>query len=61
MLAVFDRMPKQLQAAARWALDHPQDVALLTVREQAKRAGVVPAAPRRCSHPGLPCWRRAAS
>jgi DNA-binding MurR/RpiR family transcriptional regulator len=43
MLAVFDRMPKQLQAAARWALDNPQDVALLTVREQAKRAGVVPA------------------
>jgi DNA-binding MurR/RpiR family transcriptional regulator len=43
ILAVFDRMPKQLQAAARWALDHPQDVALLTVREQAKRAGVVPA------------------
>jgi DNA-binding MurR/RpiR family transcriptional regulator len=43
MLEVFDRMPKQLQAAARWALDHPQDVALLTVREQAKRAGVVPA------------------
>jgi len=43
MLAAFDRMPKQLQAAARWALDHPQDVALLTVREQAKRAGVVAA------------------
>jgi DNA-binding MurR/RpiR family transcriptional regulator len=43
ILAAFDRMPKQLQAAARWALDHPQDVALLTVREQAKRAGVVPA------------------
>lgn len=43
ILAVFDGIPKQLQAAARWALDHPQDVALLTVREQAKRAGVVPA------------------
>ena len=43
ILAVFDRIPKQLQAAACWALDHPQDVALLTVREQAKRAGVVPA------------------
>ena len=43
ILAVFDRIPRQLQAAARWALDHPQDVALLTVREQAKRAGVVPA------------------
>src|SRR5262249_36427492 len=43
ILAVFDRIPKQLQVAARWALDHPQDVALLTVREQAKRAGVVPA------------------
>lgn len=43
LLAKFDEMPSQLQAAARWALDHPQDVALLTVREQAKRAGVVPA------------------
>jgi DNA-binding MurR/RpiR family transcriptional regulator len=43
ILAAFDRIPRQLQAAARWALDHPQDVALLTVREQAKRAGVVPA------------------
>jgi DNA-binding MurR/RpiR family transcriptional regulator len=43
LVAAFDRIPRQLQAAARWALDHPQDVALLTVREQAKRAGVVPA------------------
>ena len=43
LLAAFDEMPKQLQAAARWALDNPQDVALLTVREQARRAGVVPA------------------
>ena len=43
IVAVFDRIPRQLQAAARWVLDHPQDVALLTVREQAKRAGVVPA------------------
>ncbi|MFI5399578.1 MAG: MurR/RpiR family transcriptional regulator [SAR324 cluster bacterium] len=43
LLAVFDEMPKQLQAAARWTLDHPQDVALLTVRQQSKRAGVVPA------------------
>jgi DNA-binding MurR/RpiR family transcriptional regulator len=43
LLAAFDRIPKQLQSAARWTLDHPEDVALLTVREQAKRAGVVPA------------------
>jgi DNA-binding MurR/RpiR family transcriptional regulator len=43
ILAAFDRIPRQLQAAARWVLDHPQDVALLTLREQAKRAGVVPA------------------
>lgn len=43
LLGVFDEMPKQLQAAARWVLDHPQDVALLTLREQARRAGVVPA------------------
>jgi DNA-binding MurR/RpiR family transcriptional regulator len=43
LIAMFDQMPTQLQAAARWALDNPQEVALLTVREQAKRAGVVPA------------------
>jgi DNA-binding MurR/RpiR family transcriptional regulator len=43
LVSTFDGMPAQLQAAARWALDHPHDVALLTVREQARRAGVVPA------------------
>ncbi|MGL4291059.1 MAG: MurR/RpiR family transcriptional regulator [Phreatobacter sp.] len=39
----FDTLPPQLQSAARWVLDHPADVALLTTREQAKRAGLTPA------------------
>lgn len=39
----FEHLPQQLQAAARWVLDHPADVALLTTREQAKRAGLSPA------------------
>ena len=36
----FERLPPQLQAAARYVLDRPDDVALLSMREQAKRAGV---------------------
>lgn len=40
--AAFDRLPPQLQAAARFVLDHPDDVALLSMREQARRAGVPP-------------------
>ncbi len=39
----FARMPPRLQAAARFVLDQPHDVALLTMREQARRAGVPPA------------------
>lgn len=37
-----DAMPPQLQAAARYILDHLDDVALLSMREQARRAGVQP-------------------
>jgi DNA-binding MurR/RpiR family transcriptional regulator len=39
----FDDMPAQLQAGARYVLDRPRDVALLSMREQARRAGVQPA------------------
>src|SRR3954466_13334728 len=39
----FDSLPAQLQEAARWVIDHPADVALLTTREQARRTGLVPA------------------
>ncbi len=39
----FEDMPAQLQVAARFLLDHPSEVALLSMREQAKRAGVPPA------------------
>src|ERR1700730_938263 len=39
----FEALPARLKEAARWVLDHPADVALLTSREQARRAGVTPA------------------
>ncbi|MBX9907094.1 MAG: MurR/RpiR family transcriptional regulator [Beijerinckiaceae bacterium] len=41
--AQFETLPAQLRAVARWVLDHPADVALLTTREQARRAGLAPA------------------
>lgn len=43
LAAGFDDLPEQLRQAARWVLDHPADVALLTTREQARRAGLMPA------------------
>src|SRR5215470_5769930 len=39
----FEALPLQLREAARWVIDHPADVALLTTRQQARRAGVTPA------------------
>jgi DNA-binding MurR/RpiR family transcriptional regulator len=43
LLEAYEAMPRQLRAAAQWVLDNPRDVALLSMREQAKRAGVTPA------------------
>lgn len=43
LTAGFDNLPPQLKEAARWVIDHPADVALLTMREQARRAGIPPA------------------
>jgi len=40
IVEAFETMPPQLQAAARYVLDKPDDVALLSMREQARRAGV---------------------
>ncbi|HEX3710869.1 MAG TPA: MurR/RpiR family transcriptional regulator [Pseudolabrys sp.] len=39
----FETLPPQLKEAARWVIDHPNDVALLSLREQARRAGIAPA------------------
>jgi len=39
----FESLSSRFQDAARWIIDHPADVALLTTREQARRAGVSPA------------------
>jgi len=39
----FPSMPPQLQNAARYILDRPGEVALLSMREQARQAGVQPA------------------
>jgi DNA-binding MurR/RpiR family transcriptional regulator len=50
----FQTMPAQLQAAARYVLDHPRDVALLTMREQARQAKLQPATMTRfAKHLGL--------
>jgi DNA-binding MurR/RpiR family transcriptional regulator len=43
LLNDFETMPRQLRAAAQWVLDNPRDVALLSMRAQAQRAGVTPA------------------
>ncbi|MGN6550150.1 MAG: MurR/RpiR family transcriptional regulator [Pararhizobium sp.] len=43
LMAEFDAMPRQIKVAAQWVLDNPQDVALLSMREQARKAGVTPA------------------
>ena len=42
IVEAFGAMPPQLQTAARYILDFPGDVALLSMREQSKRAGVQP-------------------
>lgn len=43
IVEAFEGMSPQLQAAARYVLDRPRDVALLSMREQARKAGVQPA------------------
>jgi DNA-binding MurR/RpiR family transcriptional regulator len=43
ILEEFDALSPQMKAAARFLVDHPDDVALLTMREQARRAHVLPA------------------
>ena len=43
LLSVLEELPPQLRSAARWLLDHRDDVALLSMRELARRAGVTPA------------------
>jgi DNA-binding MurR/RpiR family transcriptional regulator len=40
--ASFDALTPQLRRAARWLVDHPTDVALLSMREQARGAEVSP-------------------
>jgi len=40
IVAAFNGMPPQLRTAARYILDRPNDVALLSMREQARQAGV---------------------
>src|SRR3569833_10016 len=55
----FDGLSPQLREAARWVIDHPADVALLSTREQARSAGVTPATMTRLAqHFGLPGYDR---
>lgn len=54
IITAFDGMSAQLRAAARYVLDHPSDVALLSMREQARQACVQPATMTRfAKHLGL--------
>jgi DNA-binding MurR/RpiR family transcriptional regulator len=54
IVTTFGTMSAQLQAAARYVLDRPKDVALLSMREQARQAGVQPATMTRLAkHLGL--------
>jgi DNA-binding MurR/RpiR family transcriptional regulator len=39
----YARLPAQAQHVARWLVEHPDDVALLSAREQARSLGVAPA------------------
>jgi DNA-binding MurR/RpiR family transcriptional regulator len=43
IIETFDTLSEQLQTAARYVLNQPQEVALLSMREQARQAGVQPA------------------
>jgi len=36
----FDALPREVQRAARWLADHPSEVALLSMRQQARHVGV---------------------
>ncbi len=42
IVTAYGSLPAQLQKAARFILDNPEDVALLSMREQARRAGIQP-------------------
>lgn len=43
IIAAFDKMPSQLRQAARYILEHPGEVPLVSMRELARLAGVQPA------------------
>ena len=43
IIASFDEMSPQLKQAARYLIEHPQEVALISMRELARKAGVQPA------------------
>ncbi|MBT2772767.1 MurR/RpiR family transcriptional regulator [Halomonas sp. ISL-60] len=43
MIAQYDAMSPQLQQAARYVFEHPEEVALVSMREVARLAGVQPA------------------
>jgi DNA-binding MurR/RpiR family transcriptional regulator len=43
LIATFDQLSPQLRAAGRFILDHPQDVALWSMRKLAREADVPPA------------------
>ncbi len=56
--AGFEGLSNTLQRAARWVADHPAEVCFLSLREQARRADVVPPTMTRLSKAlGYPSFR----
>jgi DNA-binding MurR/RpiR family transcriptional regulator len=62
LIAKFEELSPQLQAAARYLLDHPHDVALSSMRELAREARLPPATltrlARQIGYPGFDELRR---
>ena len=59
IIKAFDTMSGQLQAGAKFVLERPRDVALLSMREQARQAGVQPATMTRLAkHLGMDGYDR---
>ncbi|BBI48737.1 hypothetical protein HORIV_11580 [Vreelandella olivaria] len=55
IIAQYDAMSAQLQQAARYVLEHPEEVALVSMREVARYADVQPATMTRLAkYLGLP-------
>src|SRR5260370_7830325 len=59
IIKAFDTMSGELEAGARYVVERPRDVALVSMREQARQAGVQPATMTRLAkHLGMDGYDR---